>query len=262
MGWSGVLSILAQYKADQAYSSRGATDAISAVRSGEAKYASARDLTGSSVPTLWFPLLALAAEISGSNAAWGAVICAVIYVILLLAHIRKLSSNGLYNGFVCAKLLILLIVAAFNPLNYRIGFYSAYTGMVLCVVMFLGRNSGCRIPRAHYFYACAFVINIVEFIITAKMYGRDPSPVSTSVRVRWILGWLNTMALTYMYGENNSFESISKVDEPTPYTLSGWEHRENGSNKASRYIVEYGSGSQVLSEDDPHLEDFYTKWYG
>lgn len=264
VGWSGVLSILAQYKADQAYASRVATAAILAVRSGEAKYASQRDLTDSSVPKVWFPLLTLAAEISGSNAAWGAVICAVIYTMLLFAHSLKLSSYGLRDLFVAGRVFILAGVAVGNPLYYRICFYNAYTGIVQCGVMMLERNSGFQMPHAYYFYACVFVVNIAEIAITAKMYGWDPSPVSTSIRMRWVLGWLNTMTITYMYGEVNSYESVSKVDEPTSYTLSGWGHRENGSNEASRYIVEYGSGSGVVSEDDlhHHREDFYTRWSG
>lgn len=176
----------------------------------------------------------------------------------------KLSSYGLRDLFVAGRVFILAGVAVGNPLYYRICFYNAYTGIVQCGVILLERNSGFQMPHAYYFYACVFVVNIAEIAITAKMYGWDPSPVSTSIRMRWVLGWLNTMTITYMYGEVNSYESVSKVDEPTSYTLSGWGHRENGSNEASRYIVEYGSGSGVVSEDDlhHHREDFYTRWSG
>lgn len=259
VGWSGVLSILAQYKADHVYASTGASLAIFAVRSGEAKYASARDLAGSSVPTFWFPLLALAADIGGDNTAWGACVCVIICAMLVYAHVIKLGSYGLSAKFWRSTIFSLVFMSAMSPLKYRINFYFSYTGTAELALVILQRHSGFRVPHANIVTVCVVIFAIVESVITAEMYGWDPTPISLSVRLRWMLALFSTMGFMYLMGET---PVKAVVEDPSPYTLSGWDHRGKGSNKASRYIVEYISGSEVSSENDPYLEDFHTKWHG
>lgn len=258
-GWSGVLSVLAQYQADHVYSSKATVEAITAIRSGQANYASNRDLTGSSVPVVWFPLLALAAEVSGRNIIFGACICFLICSILLKAHLHKLTSYGFSDGDVHSRAVVLLAMVLY-PLVYRISFYFANALTIQQSVMMLVRNTTFKIPYLFLTQVVFFIIGFIEIIVTARRYYWDPSPTSTSLTTKYIFAWWSSMTSIYLFVENNGYRSTSKVgDKHEPYTLSGWSHREQGGNKASRYIVEYGS--EAIGGESTR-GDYYTKWSG
>lgn len=256
-GWSGVLSVLAQYQADHVYNSKATVEAITAIRSGQANYASDRDLPGSSVPVIWFPLLALAAEVSSSNTILGACICLVTCSILLKAHLHKLLGYGFSDSDVLSRAIILLAMVVLYPLTYRIFFYFAYVNMISQSFIMFVRNTTFRILYLFLYQVVFLMFVLMEIIFTAKRYSWDPSPTSTLLTAKWMFAWWSSISSIYLFVENNGYRSTSKVDDKhEPYTLSGWSHRQQGGNKASRYIVEYGSeavgGESTLGDD--------TKW--
>lgn len=145
-GWSGVVSVIAQYRADETYSSRVATKAVIAVRSGRANFASVRDLVGSTVPTVWYPLLALAAETSGREAGWGGVVCIAAVLTLLFSHGLKLQGYGFSSAIAHSKQFVMAFWLLFSPLSYRIAFYSAFSTIVAWVIWGLKTGSFFRHP--------------------------------------------------------------------------------------------------------------------
>lgn len=264
-GWSGVLSVIAQYRADDTYSSSAATEAVLAVRLGRANFASVRDFAASTMPTVWYPLLALGAEVSGRNAAWGGFICAAAVVILLFAHGLKLRGRGVDNQQLCVKGFVMVISVIFTPLTYRLWFYTAFTTSINFMVYRLATGSFSGIPdvrrrSTQVFYGCLVVGSLVEISVIASRHGWDPAASSTAIRFRWIVTGLASLCGAYASGD--SIRGGNVLHDPKPYTLSGWAHRHDGSNRASRYIVEYGLGKLVLTDGDHEENDYYTIWRG
>lgn len=265
-GWSGVLSVIAQYRADETYSSMAATKAVLAVRLGRANFASARDFAASTIPTVWYPLLALAAEISGRNAAWGSCICVVAVGALLNAHGLKLQGRGADKYQVYAKGIELALYLAVLPLSYTVIFYSAFTTSIYLIVNGLMNGSFTSIPdirlkRNQIFWVGIVVGSLVEISIIASRHGWNPAVSTSAIRLRWIVAGLVSTGSTYALGDY--LQGGNVLDDPKPYTLSGWSHMHDGSeNKASRYIVEYGLGEGVCTDGNHERNDDYTIWRG
>ena len=265
-GWSGVLSVIAQYRADDTYSSMVATNAVLAVRLGRANFASVRDFAASTLPTVWYPLLALAAETSGRNAAWGSCICVVIVGILLIAHGLKLQGRGVHKHQLYAKGCYMALSVAFSPLSYRLMFFTAFTSSSYLIATVLVNGSVSSMPdfrrkRNRLLGGIIFVGSLVEIPLIAIHHGWDPAVSTTAVRLRWIVTGLTSTCTAYVAGDLLRWGNA--LDDPKPYTLSGWSHMHGGSNdKASRYVVEYGLGEGVCTDDGHDRDGYYTIWRG
>lgn len=240
-GWSGVLSVVAQYRAQDAYSSRVAARAVLAVRSGRANFASARDLVASTVPTVWYPLMALGAEAaSGSSAPLGGAVCAAAVGILLYAHRLKLLSYGADGTNLGVRgMLLVAVPVLLSPAAYRLLFYCAYSSLLFLVCRRFLRDSS---PLT---WLAVAVIFAAEVWFLGVDHGLDPGVTSAAARVRWIAAGVATVLQAYFWGEDNRG---GKLVDPRPYTLSGWSHARGGITAyASRYIVEYGDDEDGFS---------------
>lgn len=244
-GWSGVLSVVAQYRADDTYSSRVATGAVLAVRSGRASFASARDLVASTVPTVWYPLLALGAEAtSRSSVPVGGGVCAAAVGILLYSHRLKLLSYGVDGKKLGVRRMLRVAYPVLaSPLAYRLIFYCAYSSLLLLFGYRFMRSAGLLS-----WIALGFIF-AAEIWFLGLQFSWDPEVTSTTIRLRWIAAGVVTVLQAYFWGEDNRG---GKLVEPKPYKLSGWSHVGGGAPYASRYIVEYG--------DDEG--GFHTTWRG
>ncbi len=262
-GWSGVLSVIAQYRAGDTYSSRVAKRAVLAVRSGRANFASVRDLAASTVPTVWYPLLTLGAEASGENAAWGSCICSAAVGVLLYAHGLKQQTYGFGWLELFVKQYWSAVIIIVSPLTYRLGFYSCYTALVsvLYVRLMTGNsfgNLGWEQRSTWLFQVLCLVGFVVEVSVIGSRHGWDPAVGSTAIRLRWIITGLLTMFVSYFMVEGIGG---GELKETKRYTLNGWSHADGGSIKASRYIVEYGNGTGVRT-DGENDGDYFTMWRG
>jgi len=262
-GWSGVLSVIAQYRADDTYSSKVATRAVLAVRSGRANFASVRDLAASTVPTVWYPLLALGAEASGRNAGWGSCICVVAVGSLVYAHGLKLLTYGNTERDKLVKQATIAFTVMFYPLTYRLTFYNCITALISWVYVrvvtgsFTG-NPGFDRPSTRLFYAFFAVGTVVEMSIIGSRYGWDPEVSSTAIRLRWIAAGVVSLIVSYFTGDG---VRGGKHQDPERYTLSGWSHVKGDIRFASRYIVDYGSGTGVRTDGEVD-GNYYTLWRG